>query len=108
MSVYYTDRVQITPVAVDQNFRTETEGASFFSEAYIEDDDKIVYDSTGQPIKPAKRIFLPYINKNKNIEKGDLIKVTERFGKAVVEKAVQINLISLIGSFVGDQWEIII
>lgn len=108
MSVYYIDQVKLTSITIDANFRVETKGTPFYSEAYIEEDDKIVFDNTGQPIKPVKRIFIPYKGINKNIKEGDLIQVTKRFKINVTEREVKIKSASLVGGFSGDHLEIIV
>lgn len=108
MSVYYIDQIKLTSITLNENFRTETKGTPFYSEAYVEEDDKIIFDSTGQPIKPIKRIFVPYKGANKNIKEGDLIQVTKRFKMNVVEEEVKIKAAPVIGGFSGDHLEIIV
>ncbi|MHA1302140.1 MAG: hypothetical protein ACTSPI_00360 [Candidatus Heimdallarchaeaceae archaeon] len=104
MNIYLTDQVQITPITRDANFRTETAGTPFLSDAYIEEDDKIIYGSDGQPIKPARKIVLPYTT---NVQEGDRIKVTRKNGIAVIDKDRNIKSISQIGAFGGSHLEVL-
>jgi hypothetical protein len=80
VSLYYRDEIQITPVSRDANFRNETKGTAFTSRAYVEFDDRITYDSSGMPVRPARRIFTPF---NTSIQEGDYVKVTKQNGKSL-------------------------
>jgi len=104
MSIYLTDQVQITPITRDANFRNETVGTPFSSDAYVEEDDKITYGSDGQPIKPARKIVLPY---ETSIQEGDRIKLIKKNGKVVTDKDRQVKSVSLIGAFDGSHLEVL-
>jgi len=105
MSLYYPDQVEITPITRNTNFRTETEDYAFKSKAYVEDDDRIVYGSDGQPVRPSKRIFLPF---NTKIAEGDSIRVTKRAGKEVTDVEQRVRMVSLVGTFGGSHLEVLV
>lgn len=105
MSLYLPDEIEITPVTRNATFRTETEGTPFTVNAYVEDDDKIQYGSDGAPIKPAKRIFLPY---GTVITEGDSIRVTKRSGSTVTDVKQRVRSVSPVGSFGRSHLEIIV
>ena len=96
MSIYFTDQIEITPISRDVNFRTETEGTPFYSEAYVEDKTEIKYGLDGQPLKPVMFIGLPI---NTSIVKGDFIEITKLHGKIIEQESEIIdtsrNLIGL-------------
>ncbi len=96
MSIYFTDQIEITPINRDVNFRNETEGTPFYSEAYVEDKTEIKYGPDGQPLKPVMFIGLPI---NTSIVKGDFIEITKLHGKTIEQKSKIIdtseNLIGL-------------
>ena len=104
MSIYFTDQVQVTPITRDAKFRTETEGTPFTSDAYVEEDDKVVYGSDGAPIKPARRIFLPY---GTSIAEGDFVKITKKNGFSITDKDRKVKGISYIGSFGSSHLEVL-
>ena len=104
MSIYFTDQVQITPITRDANFRNETPGTPFLSDAYIEEDDKITYGSDGQPIKPARKIVLPYVV---SVQEGDRIKITKKNGTSITDKDRNVKSVSQIGAFSGSHLEIL-
>lgn len=104
MSIYLTDQVQITPITRDANFRNETPGTPFLSDAYVEEDDKITYGANGQPIKPARKIVLSY---EISIAEGDRIKITKKNGNAIIDKDRQVKSISQIGAFGDSHLEIL-
>lgn len=104
MSIYFTDQVQITPVTRDENFRIETEGIPFLSEAYIEDESEIKFGSDGQPFDPVMFIGLP---KNTLIVKGDFIEITKLHGKTITNsKKQKVKKAVHIGSFSESHIEI--
>ena len=104
MSIYFTDQVQITPITRDANFRNETPGTPFLSDAYVEEDDEIVYGTDGQPIKPARKIVLPYAT---SITEGDRIKITKKNGASITDKDRNVKSISQIGAFGGSHLEVL-
>lgn len=105
MNLYFTDLVQITPVTRDASFRTETKGTSFSKNAYVEFDDRISYDGSGLPIRPAKVIFLPYAT---TIKEGDYIKVLKYHGNSVTANEQRVRSVAPVGSFHGSHLEILI
>ena len=105
MSIYFTDIVQITPITRDTNFRNKTEGTPFYSEAYVKEDDKIIYGSDGMPIKPARKIFLPY---NVSIKKGDFIKLTSKSNYLVTDTNRLVKAVAPIGSFKRDHLKVLV
>ncbi len=105
MSIYFVDEVQITPITRNSTFRTETEGATITVEAYIEDDDRITYGRDGTPIRPAKRVFLPF---GTSIAEGDMVRTTKRFGTTVTETSKQVSRVSPIGAFEGSHVEVVV
>ena len=104
MSLYFTDEVQITNITRDQNFRTETSGTPYLSEAYVEDDDTIVC-SEGMPVKPIRRIFVPH---GKIVHIDDLIKVMKIRGEVVTDTDQKIASVFQAGSFSGSHLEIVV
>ena len=105
MNIYFTDIVQITPITRDANFRNKTEETPFYSEAYVEEDDKIVYGSDGLPIKPARKIFLPY---SVSIKEGDFIKTTSKNNHLITDSNRVVKSVSPIGSFKGDHLKVLV
>ncbi len=105
MSIYFVDEVQITPIIRNATFRTETEGATTTVEAYVEDDDRITYGRDGTPIRPAKRVFLPF---GISIAEGDMIRITKRFGTIVTETSKQVSGVSPVGAFEGSHIEVVV
>lgn len=94
---YFTDKVRITPVTRNLNFRTEEEGYPFESKAYVEELDKVVYDSTGEPLNVSKKVFLP---SDVKIKEGDLVLVTWMHGElAEDEEEEKVMKASKVGSF---------
>lgn len=104
MSVYFTDEVIITPVSRDANFRNEVLGTPFSSEAYTEKDDKIMYDDTGMPIRPARKIFLPL---GTNISEGFYIRVSKKSGVDYTDSDRVVRSVELVGSFRLSHIEVI-
>ncbi len=78
MSMTFPDKVKITPITIDETYRTETPGVPFTTEAAVEEDGSIKYSSAGEPIDPEIWIFLPG---NVSIERGDYIQITELHGE---------------------------
>lgn len=105
MKLYFPDEIQITPASRDSNFRNEVRGHSFIVNAYVEDDDKIVYGSDGTPITPAKRVFLHY---NTNIKNGDYIKVIKRSGVEVESTDQLVRSVSRVGTFSRSHLEVLV
>jgi len=103
MSLYFTDEVQITNITRDQNFRTETPGTPYLSEAYVEDDDSIAFSSDGTPVKPIRRVFVPHGN---IVRIGDLIKTTKLRGEVVTDTDRKVTAVFNAGSFSGSHLEI--
>jgi hypothetical protein len=105
MSVYFTDEIEITNITVDATFRSETEGTPFLQEAYVEDEDKVRYDNTGQPLRSAKTIFVPY---DTVISEGSLVRITKILGQTVSEKQNKVSAVNRKGMFKGDHLELIV
>ena len=105
MKLYFPDEVQITPASRDANFRNEVKGHAFSVDAYVENDDKIVYGSDGIPINPAKRVFLHY---NVSIKAGDYIKVLKRSGFTVEGMDQLVRSVSRVGTFSRSHLEVLV
>lgn len=105
MKMYFPDEVAITRITRDTTFRTETEGTTIVSDAYIEEDDRITYGPDGQPLRPARRVFLPY---NTAIGEGDLLRVIKLHGLTITEDARKVIGVSRVGAFVGSHLEVIV
>ncbi len=106
MSLYYTDEIEVTPVTRDDNFRTETEGNKYKIKAYIEDDSKVEYDSTGAPINPKASIFIPI---DSNIQNGCYVRTTKLHRKSVSGyPKLKVRKVIIVGSFKSSHLEIVI
>ena len=106
MSLYYTDEIEVTPVTRDNNFRIETEGNKYKIKAYIEDDSKVEYDSTGAPINPKASIFTPI---DSNIQNGCYVRITKLHGKSVLSyPKLKVRQVIIVGSFKSSHLEIVI
>ena len=77
MSLLFPDKVSITPITINTNYGTETEGAAFTSRAYVEEESKILYSSSGQPMDPVMYIYMPW---ETNIAAGYYIQITQLHG----------------------------
>lgn len=104
MSLYFVDEVQVTPITRDENFRTETKGTSYKSPAYVEEEDRISYTSDGTPIRPVRRIFVPY---KTEISVGDLIQITKIKGEIISDVDRKVISIFRAGNFRGSHLEIV-
>ena len=81
MSLYFPDSVEITPIVRNINFRSETDGTPFPSEAYVEEESLAEGSNIGSVVEPKIRIFLPA---KKSIYKGDYIRVTKLQGNDIL------------------------
>ena len=82
MSYIYPDVVEVTPVTIGAEFKEETEGTPFETEAYVEEDSKIRYGSDGEPIVPAVIIMFP---KGTNVHKYYFAKIIKLHGETPTE-----------------------
>lgn len=99
MSLYFPDIVEITNIIYDPIYRTKTEGTPFESEAFIEDESEIKYDTNGQPIKPEIFIGLP---KKIGIKKGSFIKIIKLHGETPTTQEAErreVKRVSRVGAF---------
>jgi len=78
MNYKYPDLIRVTPIIRNESFRTESEKTSFKIKAQVEKDNKISYDSSGQPMDPHTFIMLPSGSK---ISKGDKVNILKLHGK---------------------------
>ncbi len=107
MSLLYPHTVEITNVTNNPNFRSETDGVPFSSEAYIEDESAIDLDNYGQPMNDEVNIFLP---NGTVISRGDYIKITAMNGSVgfiSVRRKVK-KIFSVTGAFSIDHLEVTI
>ena len=107
MSLLYPHTVEITNVTTNQNFRSETDGVPFSSEAYIEDESAIDLDNNGQPMNDEVNIFLP---NGTVISRGDYIKIIAmngRVGFIAVRRKVK-KIFAATGACSTDHLEVII
>lgn len=77
MSYEYPDQIKITPVIRDQSFRSEIKGTPYYSDAQIEVEDRIQYDTNGQPLDPRVLVLLPA---KTIIKKGDIVNIIKLHG----------------------------
>ena len=82
MSFRFPHKIQVTPIARNVTFGTNTEGTSVNYVAQIEQEDKIRYGSDGQPLEPRTFFMLP---PDAVIVEGDKIKITEMHGEPVTD-----------------------
>jgi len=108
MSYLFTDVILITPITVDANFGTETEGVAVVSKAYVEDQCKIRYNAAGQPMEPDIVICLP---KGTEIAEGDYIQITFLHGQTpTAGEGVRrkVKMVSRVGAFNISHIEVIV
>ncbi len=99
MSIYFPDEVEITNITYNATYRTKTEGISFSSAAFIENESEIRYGADGQPIKAQMFIGLP---KDTTILKGDFIAVIKLHGEtpnAQEAERREVKRVSRVGAF---------
>ena len=74
MSIYYTDTIEITPVAYnpETNIRIESTPVSY--KGYWEEDSGISYND-GLPVGPKSMVFFP---STVTVKKGDLLRLTKK------------------------------
>ncbi len=71
MSIFYTDVIEITPVAYDAETNEKTESATKEVNGYWEEDSGIEYKD-GLPVGPKGMVFFP---PTVSIKKGDLVRL---------------------------------
>jgi len=81
----FPDKVKITPITIDQ-YRKETPGTPFPSEAAVEESGTIKYSSAGEPIDPEIWIFLPG---NTDVKRGDYIEIIKLHGQNPTSQEVE-------------------
>lgn len=105
MSWYYQDEVIIIPVTRSAKYGKTTEGTSFKSKAYVEQDDRIQYGTDGQPVEPRQRVFLPF---STVVSKGDFLQINKILGRTVTEDKRTVRSITPVGSLKGSHLEIVV
>ena len=84
MSIYFTDKVTITPLTKDPTFNTITEGTPVLNvKARVEFDSEVRYSANGKPIAPEVWVFLPF---GTSITRGDKINVTKLHGRTPTDQ----------------------
>ncbi len=87
MSLAYPDIAEVTPITLSETYHEETEGASFQSEACIEEDSKLRYGPNGEPIDPVILIMFPA---KTNVHKGDYVRLIKLHGRTpTVDEAIR-------------------
>ena len=81
MSLYFPDSVEITPIIRNINFRSETDGTPFTSNAYVEEESAAEGNNIGSIVDPEIKIFLPA---STSISKGDYIRVIKLQGNTIL------------------------
>jgi len=81
MSLYFPDSVEITPIVRNINFRSETDGTPFTSNAFVEEESAAKGNNVGSVVDPEIKIFLPA---RTSISKGDFIRVTKLQGNTIL------------------------
>lgn len=74
MSIFYTDLIEITPVAYDSETNEKVESASVETAGYWEEDSGIAYND-GLPVGPKSMVFFP---STVSIKKGDLVRLLKK------------------------------
>jgi len=79
VSLAYPDIAEVTPITLSETYHEETEGATFQSEACIEEDSKLRYSANGEPIDPEILILFPA---ETDVHKGDYVQLIRLHGRA--------------------------
>jgi hypothetical protein len=101
----FPDKVEIFQPTTNKATKATTYTSLGISEAYIEDFDKVLYNSIGNEVAPDLLVGLP---KTVTVDKGFGVKVIERHGVNIsaTEEMKQVKQLHMAGSFIGSHLEV--